>query len=77
MGAAAAGVVLAWLVVLSLYDVRARRLPNWLTVPGAVVILVTAVAVDRGGPAVLGAVALAGLYLVVHLIAPGGWVQAM
>lgn len=63
---------MAWLVVLSLYDIRARRLPNWLTVPGAIVVLVTAVAVDRGGPAAMGAAALAGLYLVVHLAAPAG-----
>ena len=72
MGAAASISVLAWLGVLSLYDIRTRRLPNWLTVPGAMAILVAAVAVDRGGPAVIGAIALAGLYLVVHLIAPRG-----
>ena len=29
--------VLAWLAVLSLFDIRVRRLPNWLTIPGAVV----------------------------------------
>ena len=63
---------MVWLVLLSLYDVRARRLPNWLTVPGAIVILVAAATVGRGGPAAVGAVALAGLYLVVHLVAPGG-----
>jgi leader peptidase (prepilin peptidase) / N-methyltransferase len=62
--------VLAWLAVLSAYDIRERRLPNWLTLPGAVVVLAVAAAAGRGGPAVLGAVALAGLYLVVHLIAP-------
>jgi leader peptidase (prepilin peptidase) / N-methyltransferase len=73
MGAGAASVsVLAWLVVLSLYDLRERRLPNRLTVPGAIVILLVAAAVDRGGPALIGAGALAGLYLVVHLVAPTG-----
>jgi leader peptidase (prepilin peptidase) / N-methyltransferase len=73
MGAGAAGVaVLAWLGALSVYDIRERRLPNWLTVPGAVAILLVAAAVGRGGPASLGASALAGLYLVVHLVTPGG-----
>ena len=64
--------VLAWLVVLSLYDIRERRLPNRLTVPGAIVILLVSTAMDRGGPALMGAGALAGLYLVVHLVAPTG-----
>ena len=64
--------VLAWLVVLSLYDIRERRLPNWLTVPGALVILAVAAAEGRGVPALVGAGALMGMYLVVHLIAPAG-----
>jgi leader peptidase (prepilin peptidase)/N-methyltransferase len=73
MGAGVAGIaVLAWLVVLSLYDIRERRLPNWLTVPGAIAILSVAAAAGRGVPALWGAAALAGLYLVVHLIAPAG-----
>ena len=71
MGAGVAGAcVLAWLAVLSVYDIRERRLPNWLTMPGAAVILAVAAAAGRGVPALLGAVALAGLYLVVHLLAP-------
>src|SRR5215210_1181010 len=73
MGAGAAGVsVLAWLAVLSLYDIRERRLPNWLTVPGAIVILLVSAAVGRGGPALMGGGALTGLYLIVHLVAPAG-----
>jgi leader peptidase (prepilin peptidase) / N-methyltransferase len=64
--------VLAWLVALSLYDIRERRLPNRLTMPGAIVILLVSAAMDRGGPALMGAGALAGLYLVVHLVAPTG-----
>ena len=71
MGAGVAGTfVLAWLTALSVYDIRERRLPNWLTMPGAVVILAVAAAAGRGMPALLGAVGLAGLYLVVHLLAP-------
>ena len=62
--------VLAWLTALSVYDIRERRLPNWLTMPGAVVILAVAAAAGRGMPALVGAVGLAGLYLGVHLLAP-------
>ncbi|SOX53436.1 prepilin peptidase [Mycobacterium ahvazicum] len=72
MRATAAAVVAVWLTVLSCYDLRHRRLPNLLTLPGAGVILVAAGCLGRGGPALAGAAALAGLYLLVHLIAPAG-----
>ena len=62
--------VLTWLVTLSVYDIRERRLPNWLTLPGAVVILATAAMYGRGTAAVLGAVALFAGYAVVHLASP-------
>lgn len=68
MGAAA--LVCGWLVALSVYDIRERRLPNVLTLAGAVVIVAGAVCCGRGIPAVYGAVGLAGLYLLVHLAAP-------
>jgi leader peptidase (prepilin peptidase)/N-methyltransferase len=72
MGAGVAGACLmAWLTALSVYDVRYRRLPNWLTLPGAVAILITATAADRGPEALLGACALFGVYLAVHVMAPG------
>jgi leader peptidase (prepilin peptidase)/N-methyltransferase len=58
------------LAALTIYDVRQRRLPNALTLPGAVVVLAAAALTGRGIAALLGAVALAALYLVVHLIAP-------
>src|ERR1700742_2464052 len=64
--------VLAWAVMLCVYDIRERRLPNWLTIPGAVAILTGAAAMGRGTPAAIGAISLIGLYLVVHLIAPAG-----
>jgi leader peptidase (prepilin peptidase) / N-methyltransferase len=67
---AVAGVVLAWLAVLSVYDIGQRRLPNALTLPGAAVILLGAVVAGRGLPALAGAAALAGVYLLVHLAAP-------
>jgi leader peptidase (prepilin peptidase)/N-methyltransferase len=67
----AAGIALiAWMAALSLVDIRERRLPNALTLPGAAVILAVAAVCGRGLPAVLGAAALAGAYLVVHLVAP-------
>jgi leader peptidase (prepilin peptidase)/N-methyltransferase len=70
MRACAAVVVLAWLAVLSCYDVRHRRLPNVLTLPGAGVILPAAALAGRGLPALAGAAALAAMYLLVHLAAP-------
>ena len=71
MGAGVAGAfVSAWLVVLCVYDIRERRLPNWLTMPGALAILAVAAAAGRGVPALWGAIGLAGLYLVIHLISP-------
>jgi leader peptidase (prepilin peptidase) / N-methyltransferase len=60
--------VAVWLAALSVYDLRERRLPNALTLPGAVLIIAAATALGRGVPAMLGAAALAGLYLVVHLM---------
>jgi leader peptidase (prepilin peptidase) / N-methyltransferase len=69
---ATVGVVLAWLVVLSCYDISARRLPNALTLPGAGVILLVAGFAGRGLPALAGTAALAAVYLFVHLAAPRG-----
>ncbi|MBX9921965.1 MAG: A24 family peptidase [Mycolicibacterium frederiksbergense] len=63
-------VIGGWLIALSVYDLRHRRLPNALTLPGAVLILVAAMPAGRGMPAVLGALALGLVYLVVHLIDP-------
>ncbi len=70
MRACAAVVVLVWLAVLSCYDVRHRRLPNLLTLPGAGVILFAATLAGRGPAALAGAAALAATYLLVHLVAP-------
>jgi leader peptidase (prepilin peptidase)/N-methyltransferase len=71
MGAVAAGVVVvAWLTALSVSDIRLRRLPNWLTLPGAVAILAAAALHGRGVPAALGALTLFACYAVVHLVTP-------
>jgi leader peptidase (prepilin peptidase)/N-methyltransferase len=61
---------LAWLAVLSCYDVRQSRLPNWLTLPGAGSIMVGSALGGRELAALAGAAALTGVYLLVHLIAP-------
>jgi leader peptidase (prepilin peptidase) / N-methyltransferase len=72
MGALAGATVLGWMVALSVVDVREHRLPNILTLPGAVGILCGAAVCGRGLPAVIGAAALGGAYLAVHLVAPTG-----
>ncbi|HEY8093210.1 MAG TPA: A24 family peptidase [Acidimicrobiales bacterium] len=72
-------VAAAFLVPLVLVDIRERRLPDGLTLGGTVT-LVTLLAV-RGaatgnlapvGGAVLGALAMAGLLLALHLASPSG-----
>jgi len=71
MGATVAGAgALAWLTALSVYDIRQRRLPNALTLPGAAIVIVVAGLIGRGLPAVLGSLALTVLYVAVHLVAP-------
>ena len=72
MRPSAFGVVLLWAAALTMYDVRHRRLPNVLTLPGAVVILAVAAGCGRGLPALAGALGLAVLYLAVHLAIPAG-----
>ncbi len=65
--------VLGWAAALVVMDLRHRRLPNLLTLPGAVAILAGAGAAGlECNPALLGGLALSGLYLLVHLADPGG-----
>lgn len=68
----ACAIVLGWAAALSVYDIRLRRLPNVLTLPGAAVVLAAATLAGRGLPASYGALGLAALYLVVHLVSPAG-----
>ena len=63
-------VVLLWMSALSVYDVRHRRLPNWLTLPGFAAIVLVAFGSGRGAAALLGAAALSVVYLLVHLVSP-------
>jgi leader peptidase (prepilin peptidase)/N-methyltransferase len=67
----ACAAVLAWAAALTVHDLRRRRLPNALTLPGAVLILAVAAAQGRGQAGLCGALGLAALYLTVHLAAPG------
>ena len=60
-----------WLTALTVYDLRQRRLPNMLTLPGALLVLCWAASCGRGAPALAGAVALFGSYLAIHLAVPG------
>lgn len=60
--------MLAWSVALCIYDVRHRRLPNWLTLPGAALILAAAVINGHGASAMWGALGLFAVYAVVHLV---------
>jgi leader peptidase (prepilin peptidase)/N-methyltransferase len=64
------GLVLVWMVALSSYDVRQRRLPNWLTLPGFAVIMLVAAGAGYGPAAALGATLLTAVYLLMHLLAP-------
>jgi leader peptidase (prepilin peptidase) / N-methyltransferase len=61
---------LFWMAALTAYDVRCRRLPNWLTLPGFAVIGIVAAGTRHGTAALLGAVALSTVYLLVHLVSP-------
>jgi leader peptidase (prepilin peptidase)/N-methyltransferase len=58
------------MAALCVFDSRQRRLPNALTLSGAAVILLAAAIAGRGMPALAGAAALAGAYLLVHLLSP-------
>ena len=62
--------VLLWMAALTGYDVRQRRLPNWLTLPGFAVVMVVAAGAGNAQAAAVGAAALTTVYLLVHLLAP-------
>ncbi|SEH82449.1 leader peptidase (prepilin peptidase) / N-methyltransferase [Mycolicibacterium rutilum] len=70
VGVGLAVVAAVWLATLSVFDLRRRRLPNWLTLPGATVILAVAASLGHGLPALSGAAVLFVIYLAVHLLAP-------
>lgn len=61
--------VLCWMAALSYFDIRYRRLPNWLTLPAAVAVVAVAL-IERSPSMVAGAAVLTGLYLAAHLLSP-------
>ena len=61
---------LLWMAALTGYDIRQRRLPNWLTLPGCAVILLVAAVSEHGAAAALGAGLLTAVYLLIHAVAP-------
>jgi leader peptidase (prepilin peptidase) / N-methyltransferase len=63
-------VALLWMAALAGYDIRRRRLPNRLTMPGFAVIMLIAACSGHGPAAALGAGLLAVVYLLVHVAAP-------
>lgn len=68
--AVAGAVVVWWLVCLAVADLRVRRLPDMLTLPGACGFLAEAAVIGRGGAALAGALCFAGAYFVIHLVSP-------
>jgi leader peptidase (prepilin peptidase)/N-methyltransferase len=72
MGVVAAVVLIVWMLALSGFDIWQRRLPNALTLPGAVAVLLAATAMGRGVPAAAGCAALVLVYLAVHVVMPAG-----
>lgn len=71
-GWAAAGIVAfaVWCTAAGLADLRALRLPDALTLPGAAAVLAVAGAAGHLRAALAGAVLLAGVHLVLHLARP-------
>ncbi|WP_305094902.1 A24 family peptidase [Prescottella sp. R16] len=65
-----AWVLVWWMLAASVVDLRVRRLPNALTLPGAAAAVAVATATGHGRAALAGALLLTGTYLVLHLIAP-------
>ena len=69
-GVCCCAAVLLWAAGLSVTDIIRRRLPNAATLSGGAAILAGAALCGRGLPALAGALALGGLYLVVHVADP-------
>ncbi|MFE7742361.1 prepilin peptidase [Nocardia sp. NPDC057455] len=59
-----------WCAALTVFDLRARRLPNGLTGSGALTVLGYAFLTENFLAALLGALLLSAPYLLVHLAAP-------
>ena len=68
------GFFVAVLVVLSVIDLRTRRLPNWIVLPAGAIVLAAQIAItpDRALEWILGAFGASALLLVGALLKPGG-----
>ncbi|MCM6776825.1 A24 family peptidase [Nocardia sp. CDC159] len=73
MTAIALALLALWCTTLSLIDLRTRRLPDSLTLPGGFAVLGFALFTDRFSVAVTGALLLVVPYLLVHLAAPAAF----
>ncbi len=62
--------VVCWLAALSYFDIRQRRLPNMLTLPGGALVLAGAALTGHGVTAAAGAAAMFAVYAVVHVMSP-------
>ncbi|MEV5832317.1 A24 family peptidase [Nocardia sp. NPDC052112] len=62
--------LVAWCSMLTICDIRQRRLPNALTAYGALIIFGYALITTQFTAAMAGSILLALPYLLVHLIAP-------
>ncbi len=58
------------MAALSGYDIAQRRLPNWLTIPGFLVVMVFAAGSGHSACSFAGAAASTAVYLPVHLASP-------
>ncbi len=73
MTAIALALLALWCTTLSVIDLRIRRLPDRLTLPGGSMVLGYALFSDRMIAAVAGALLLAVPYLLIHLAAPAAF----
>ncbi|MBD8505297.1 prepilin peptidase [Hoyosella sp. G463] len=65
-----AAAAVPWMAILAWFDLRQHRLPNGLTLGGAVVILAVSIVMGQGLPALAGGLLLGLLYLVPHVLSP-------
>ncbi len=57
-------------MLLCAYDIREQRLPNWLTLPGALAVWTYGALLGQPRVAIVGGLLLAVIHLVPHLLSP-------
>ncbi|WP_406231097.1 prepilin peptidase [Nocardia sp. NBC_01009] len=73
MDFAAFTLLVAWCAMLTVIDIRHRRLPDMLTGSGALIVFGYALFTTQFTTALLGAALLTIPYLLVHLVSPGAF----